>query len=81
MTARTKAPDLTAYVVETVLTSRLVRATDPEHAEQLFLASVPILRHLARGPGDIVVRPAGPIDVRAFSRKRGKPAPNLTFDP
>lgn len=77
---KAKAPDLTTYVVETGLTSRLVRATDTTHAEQLFLASTPILRNLKRGPGDVVVRIATPHDFVAFSRKRAKPAPNLSLD-
>lgn len=80
MATRVKAPNLTAYVVRTGLTTRLVRATDAEHAERLFLASTPMLRNLKRGPGDIVVRRAAAIDVEAFSRKRARPAPNLTLD-
>lgn len=75
-------PDLTDYIVETGLTRRLVRATDTVHAEQLFLASTPMLRNLRIGPGDVIVRPASDSDVQSFKRCSSKAlrAAHLTFD-
>lgn len=74
-------PDLTPFVVQTGLTRRLVRATATQ-ASQLFLASTPMLRNLAIGPDDVVVRPASESDVELFKRRstRALRAANLTFD-
>lgn len=80
MTARAKAPALDTYVVRTGLTSRLVRARDAEHAEQLFLASIPIARHLKRGPGAIVIRRSIASDLEAFGRRRARPPETMALD-
>ncbi len=75
------SPALTSYVVVTGLTSRLVRATDAEHAEQLFLDSAPMLRHLKRAPGDIVVRVATELELEAFGIRRVlTPPPDIDPD-